>query len=518
MLGQQVLNVPKKKPRPNSYFPATSAAATTQDRALSVPLTKRRSLRAGVGAVAPSSLRQLWLSRLAPLAPAALREYPRPARLAPAAAEPSGALTPSPRPRRAALAPPMPTVGGALKLGLFFSVWVASVFLPPALLWLALSHGYWSPLAGLAAWAALAAARPARSWPWMRELLCLDDTPYFDAQRIVFDGFASLPPDDGRVLAFHPHGLLCCGWTVANASRVMRAARVTWLVADVLLLFPGIAQFLRCCGSDAVSAPTMRRLLGARRNVALLPGGFEEATLFARGRERAFVRPRKGFIKLALQAGATVHPVCVRGRRRVGRAAMVWSPLLSTHGTARTALHAPPVSLGLGHPAGPGRCGSPGAPRYPPHCPLLLSLSPSAPLTSLTRKLRAAAAARRAATCSASRPRTGRSPGCCGCGCACAPTSCQPCAASARSAPRCCPTCRTAAPGWRWWWARRWRCRGWGRRPGRRWTSGTGPTSTPFGHCLTATGTRTEGPGAGRWRCSEKPLPFPPGGGRERGR
>lgn len=33
-------------------------------------------------------------------------------------------------------------------------------------------------------------------------------------------------------------------------------------------------------------------------NVALLPGGFEEATLYKRGKHRLYLRKRKGFIKV----------------------------------------------------------------------------------------------------------------------------------------------------------------------------------------------------------------------------
>jgi hypothetical protein len=125
-----------------------------------------------------------------------------------------------------------------------------------------------------------------------------------------------MPPDDGRMLAFHPHGMLCCGWTVANASALFARAGVTWLVADVLLLLPCIADFLRWNGSAAVGAASLRRLLARRRNVALLPGGFEEATLYERGAHRVYVRARRGFIKYALQQGYSVHPVYTFGEEQ----------------------------------------------------------------------------------------------------------------------------------------------------------------------------------------------------------
>ena len=50
---------------------------------------------------------------------------------------------------------------------------------------------------------------------------------------------------------------------------------------------------------------------GEGKNVALIPGGFQEATLYARGEHRVFIKQRKGFIKYALRHG------CVGGLCRV---------------------------------------------------------------------------------------------------------------------------------------------------------------------------------------------------------
>jgi hypothetical protein len=71
--------------------------------------------------------------------------------------------------------------------------------------------------------------RVKRPWPALRRVFCLDDSPYFASQRLVFvgDKAAAPPPDDARMLCFHPHGMLCCGWTVANAGAALRSAGVT---------------------------------------------------------------------------------------------------------------------------------------------------------------------------------------------------------------------------------------------------------------------------------------------------
>ena len=56
-----------------------------------------------------------------------------------------------------------------------------------------------------------------------------------------------------------------------------------------------------------------------RRHVALLPGGFEEASIVEPGRERVYVRRRKGFVKLALRYGYTIYPIYTFGESEAYR-------------------------------------------------------------------------------------------------------------------------------------------------------------------------------------------------------
>jgi hypothetical protein len=49
------------------------------------------------------------------------------------------------------------------------------------------------------------------------------------------------------------------------------------------------------------------------QNVSIIPGGFEEATLYRRGEHRLYLKKRFGFIKIALQHGYDVHPVYTFG-------------------------------------------------------------------------------------------------------------------------------------------------------------------------------------------------------------
>jgi len=82
------------------------------------------------------------------------------------------------------------------------------------------------------------------------------------------------------MLCYHPHGILCTGYAWNGAHSRELAHRFTWLVVDVLLLAPVFGWVLHWKGNFAgASAASMQRLMSAGSNVALTPGGFEEATL-----------------------------------------------------------------------------------------------------------------------------------------------------------------------------------------------------------------------------------------------
>ena len=188
-----------------------------------------------------------------------------------------------------------------------------SVLFVPWFVLIRLSQGRAGPALALAGWHVFRKLSPARTWPALRAWFRLDTTPYWWDGKTVFDGFEKLD-DEGSLLSFHPHGMLCCGWTTCNAN--LRFSSVTWLVADALLSLPFISDFLRWNKSESVGIRNMKRLLAQRRNVALLPGGFEEATLYAYGKHRVYLKRRKGFIKYALQHGYKIHPVYCFGEER----------------------------------------------------------------------------------------------------------------------------------------------------------------------------------------------------------
>lgn len=70
---------------------------------------------------------------------------------------------------------------------------------------------------------------------------------------------------------------------------------------------------LQWWGIQSVDGKNMNRLMNEGKNIALVPGGYEEATITTPKALRVFIKKRKGFIKMALKKGYKVVPVIVLG-------------------------------------------------------------------------------------------------------------------------------------------------------------------------------------------------------------
>ncbi|TYZ62101.1 hypothetical protein PybrP1_000913 [[Pythium] brassicae (nom. inval.)] len=162
-----------------------------------------------------------------------------------------------------------------------------------------------------------------RTYPYFRRTVCVFEAA--EDRKVALPGHAppeqpaslqepALKPDDKALFAFHPHGILACGFGMNGVhGRAFTETNTRWLVAENLFWFPGMRELLHWMDSDSVQRETFVALMARGQNLAFLPGGFEDATLFRRGRHRVFLNNRFGFIKLALQYGYKIYPVYTFG-------------------------------------------------------------------------------------------------------------------------------------------------------------------------------------------------------------
>lgn len=86
--------------------------------------------------------------------------------------------------------------------------------------------------------------------------------------------------DIKAMLCFHPHGILGAGFTWNGIHSNELGHKATFLAVDMLCYVPVFAWILKWCGNvQGAGAANMTRLMKQGKNIALLPGGFEEATI-----------------------------------------------------------------------------------------------------------------------------------------------------------------------------------------------------------------------------------------------
>ena len=110
------------------------------------------------------------------------------------------------------------------------------------------------------------------------------------------------------LLSVHPHGIFTLGWSMLY----LRLRQVDFCFSSALFVSPFFRLFSRVTGNPAsADKANMQALMRKGRHLALIPGGFEEATLTINSPtvERVYIKNRKGFIKLCLQQGYQVRPV-----------------------------------------------------------------------------------------------------------------------------------------------------------------------------------------------------------------
>ncbi|EEY54898.1 uncharacterized protein PITG_08464 [Phytophthora infestans T30-4] len=149
-----------------------------------------------------------------------------------------------------------------------------------------------------------------------RKLHASDEDGTAAASKAIEENDATpfVKPSDRSMFAFHPHGVLSNGFDINDAHHMtFERAECRWLVAENVFWFPVLREGLNWMDFSSVAKATFQRIMPTGQSVSLIPGGFEEATLYRRGKHRVYIKKRFGFIKMALQYGYKVHPVYTFG-------------------------------------------------------------------------------------------------------------------------------------------------------------------------------------------------------------
>ena len=124
--------------------------------------------------------------------------------------------------------------------------------------------------------------------------------------------------------ACHPHGCLSAGWTwnlFWNPDFHKRTGRIGFFIDPFLRSRNPV--FRQVCDwyegdrqqryAAAADKSSMKAAMKRGEAIALIPGGFEDATIMATGVERTAISKRQGFVKYCLEEGYPITPVYTFG-------------------------------------------------------------------------------------------------------------------------------------------------------------------------------------------------------------
>lgn len=143
----------------------------------------------------------------------------------------------------------------------------------------------------------------------------LDGRSYFD--KCELRGALDRIPPQRVLLAAHPHGIFSAGWAwnlFWNSDLHDKAGPITFLIDEGLRL--KCPTFRLLCDwyagpkrrAGAATKKVIKQLMATGESLAILPGGFQEASICKFGVDRVYVRQRTGIVKYCLQEGYSIVP------------------------------------------------------------------------------------------------------------------------------------------------------------------------------------------------------------------
>eukprot|EP00551_Chaetoceros_affinis_P008418 CAMPEP_0203675452 /NCGR_PEP_ID=MMETSP0090-20130426/20522_1 /ASSEMBLY_ACC=CAM_ASM_001088 /TAXON_ID=426623 /ORGANISM="Chaetoceros affinis, Strain CCMP159" /LENGTH=276 /DNA_ID=CAMNT_0050541653 /DNA_START=234 /DNA_END=1064 /DNA_ORIENTATION=+ len=141
---------------------------------------------------------------------------------------------------------------------------------------------------------------------------------YYTRCKVIFEDSVPSTSAAGSkptLYAIHPHGAFSLGWSLLFAADYMENVRFCF--SPVLYHSPFFKLFAMVAGLPGkADKGSMISYMKRGENLALPPGGFEEATLTSQYQDRAYIKKRVGFVKLCLQHGYPIVPVYCFGENK----------------------------------------------------------------------------------------------------------------------------------------------------------------------------------------------------------